>query len=331
MLLNWLRLSNEVAIKVYNGYGNTEHVTILGHVLSLWPLPRKNYRQNLFVNFFSLIRLFIVRPVNGATLRIYANGEYISTRSDPEGFFKLEWKPAQPFSFGWHNVKVELINMPDTVITSGSGSLFVPHPTQAGFISDIDDTFLVSHSSNLRKRLSVLFTNNARSRKPFEEVVNHYKALMHAQTESGVPNPFFYVSSSEWNLYDYLVEFHRVNGFPEGVFLLNQLKVFNQILKTGQNNHATKFTRIVRILEAFPQQKFVLLGDSSQHDTEIYASIAYHFPGKIRAVYIRDVYQKNREKVQSALSELEQSGVHCFLYQHSSEAILHSKKIGLIN
>jgi phosphatidate phosphatase APP1 len=131
-------------------------------------------------------------------------------------------------------------------------------------------------------------------------------------------------------LYDYLVEFTRVNGLPRGVFLLNSLKQISQLFKTGKSNHSGKFTRIVRILETVPDQKFILLGDSSQQDPYIYTSIIEHFPGRILAVYIRDIYKKNQAKVKQVLGKLDNSGVKYCFFSHSSEAIEHSRKIGLI-
>jgi phosphatidate phosphatase APP1 len=154
--------------------------------------------------------------------------------------------------------------------------------------------------------------------------------LAESSTTSEAPNPFFYVSSSEWNLYDYILEFTKVNELPSGVFLLNVLKQFKEIFKTGQNNHQTKFTRIVRILRAYPNQRFILLGDSSQHDPYIYESVIKHFPKQIHAVYIRDVYEKNKQKVADVLYKIEAAGVPCCFFKHSEDAILHSKKIGLI-
>jgi phosphatidate phosphatase APP1 len=188
----------------------------------------------------------------------------------------------------------------------------------------------MSYSSHMGQRLKVLFTQNARSRKPFEGVVRHYQLLALGNTTPEAPNPFFYVSSSEWNLYDYIHEFTAVNGLPRGVFMLNVLKQFSQIFKTGQNNHHTKFARIVRILEAYPAQKFVLLGDSSQQDPYIYASIVSHFPGRIYAVYIRDVHEPNQAKVSEVLTGIEAEGVPYCFFRHSEEAIKHSQQIGLI-
>jgi phosphatidate phosphatase APP1 len=247
-----------------------------------------------------------------------------------DGFFKFDWAADHEIEFGWHEVIVELLDDNDEVITTGNGSFFVPHSTQYGFISDIDDTFLISHSASIFKRMYVLFTHNARSRKTFNDVVYHYQLLSVAHTTVAEPNPFFYVSSSEWNLYDYITEFARINKLPRGIFLLNQVKRWYQIFKTGKTKHSGKFVRIVRILELFPHQRFVLLGDSSQQDPHIYAAIAEKFPGKIHAVYIRDVFEKNSQKVKETLLRLEAAGVACCFFKNSSEAIAHSRKIALL-
>ncbi|HEX2682942.1 MAG TPA: phosphatase domain-containing protein, partial [Ferruginibacter sp.] len=289
------------------------------------------FSKSFWKNTAALMRLFMVRPLAGARLQLQWEGEVFQTQSEADGFFRIEWSMNRHLDAGWHPLQVEMTDDEHNVLTTGTGQIFIPHTTQLGFISDIDDTFLISHSSNLRKRLFVLFTRNAHSRQPFQGVVKHYQALTQAGTTAEAPNPFFYVSSSEWNLFDYIREFTEINGLPKGVFLLNQLKSFSQLFKTGQNNHGTKFMRIVRVLEHYPTQRFVLLGDSSQQDPDIYASIAKHFPNQVRAVYIRDVYKKNQEKVRETLKQMEEAGVPCCFFTHSSEALEHSVRIGLIS
>jgi phosphatidate phosphatase APP1 len=328
--MNWMGLTNEVTIKLYHGYGHADQLMIHGHVFTLSPKPRKKYRKNILRNTWALLRLFMVRPFPNLDIELHWEDEVFTARTDNDGFFKFEWKDQPPLPQGWQEVKVKgRVN--EVVIAETTGYVFIPFQTQYGFISDIDDTFLISHSSNLRKRLFVLFTQNARTRKPFEGVVKHYQLLAQSNTTKDAPNPFFYVSSSEWNLYDYILEFTRVNEIPRGVFLLNQLKRFKQLLNTGQNNHQGKFTRIARILENYPKQRFVLLGDSSQQDPYIYEAIVSHFPDQIQAVYIRDVYSKNRDKAADVLHKIESKGVPCCFFENSTEAILHSKKIGLIS
>ncbi|MBL7699727.1 MAG: DUF2183 domain-containing protein [Chitinophagaceae bacterium] len=329
-----MRLTNRPVVKVYHGYGGNGEIVVLGHVLKTSPLPRVKYRRNFWTNTLALIRLFIVKPIPKAKVSLTFRGQTIEQTTDDDGFFRFQWAVDTMPAPGWHKVNVVLA---EGVVqryhgtVAGEGSIYVPHSGQYAIISDIDDTFLISHSSDLRKRLFVLLTENAYSRKPFDGVVKHYQALAYAGSKSGEPNPFFYVSSSEWNLYDYIREFCKKNELPEGIFLLNKLKRVSQAWKTGQNRHKTKFFRISRILEAFPAQDFILLGDDSQQDPEIYAALTEHFPGQVKAVYLRNVFHKNEVVVKAAVERIEAAGIPVCRFVHSADALAHSHAIGLIS
>ena len=325
------RLNRNPVVKIYNGYGNKDKIIVFGHVLKLSPLPRKTYRHNWITNTFSILRLFMVKVFPETSVSLEWQSEIFETHTEKDGFFTFEIKCQTRVMPGWHKITVRLT---DSKYLSkeikGHGSFYIPFPSQHGFISDIDDTFLVSHSGKMRRRLYVLFTKNARTRRAFEGVINHYRALASFGQEGKNSNPFFYVSSSEWNLYDFVVEFARYNRLPRGVFLLGQMKKLKDFWKSGTNNHATKFMRIVRIVEAYPDLKFVLLGDDSQQDPIIYNSIVKHFPEKIIAVYIRRVRKTNFEKVKNIVAEMQQQGVACCYFEHSAQAMIHSKSIGLV-
>lgn len=326
----WLRLNHHPIIKVYNGYGNPEKIIVIGHVLRLSPRPRKTYRENLLVNLFSVLRLFMVIPFSNAKISIHWQGKIYPTVAEDDGFFRFEIFPDLPPTAGWHSVLVRLEEKKYRLQNIQEyGAIYIPFPSQYGFISDIDDTLLVSHSVHLRRRLYELFTNNAHTRKVFEGVVKHCQLLAAGNQVNGNCNPFFYVSGSEWNLYNFIVEFFRINDLPKGVFLLNQMKDLSQFLKSGQSQLMTKFMRIVRVIENFPHLLFVLLGDDSQKDPEIYLSVVKHFPKKIFAVYIRCLSESRSEKVEKMMSEMKSNGVLCCYFKHSAEAIIHSEKIGL--
>ena len=326
------RLTDEPRVKLYNGYGNKTQCVVFGHVFSFGPVPRKKYRKNFLSNTLALLRLFMVQPVAGANLQLTWNGEVYKTKSAADGFFRFEWHPGKELEPGWHDVQVEWHHSrKGTLLSTGTAHIAIPFYNQFAFISDIDDTFLISHSSNLRKRLFVLLTENARSRKPFEGVVNHYQLLSRAGAPENTTNPFFFVSSSEWNLYNYITEFSDLNKLPKGIYLLNQLKLFSQVFKTGQNNHKTKFMRISRIMEAYPDQRVVLLGDDSQEDPFIYASISSYFQKQVHAVYIRRTEKEPKPLVEAKLKEIAESGIFYCYFTHSSEAVIHSRDIGLIS
>ncbi len=331
-LLRLLWVTRRPVIWVFDGYGDADDVIVQGYVLKLSPLGRKTYRQNWLVNLFSLVRLFVVSPKKNARVLIEWNGEIHEQVTDRHGYFKFEWKPINPVTPGRHEAKVSYLSpgTTPTVMASTVCSIFIPHLYQYNFISDIDDTFLVSHSASIFKRLYVLFTKNARSRKPFDGVVNHYRLLSESASRDGIPNPFFYVSSSEWNLYYYIREFCRKQGMPRGVFLLSNMKRLHQLFNTGQGKHSTKYVRIARILKSYPDHQYVLLGDNSQKDPEIYQAIARDFPNRIFAVYIRNIRRSKEAATSDIMQEIGQMGVKCCLFKRSSEAIEHSRLVGLI-
>jgi len=325
---NKLSITRKPTVKVYNGYGDRDGCLLYGHVLRQSPLPKKKFKKNFWSNSMSLLRLFMVEPMAGIPLQMECDGQILEATTDIDGFFKFEWKVTELPEPGWHPVEVKIMGGKYKG-TIGRGIVHFPHPTQYAFISDIDDTFLISHSSNLRKRLYVLLTKNARTRRPFEGVVRHYQLLAKANTAGGATNPFFYVSSSEWNLYDYIREFKKTYGLPEGVYLLSQLKQWHEFLQTGQTKHGGKFMRIARVLKEFPNQKFILLGDDTQQDPEIYQKIVEGFKDRILCVYLRHVNKKNREKVEQRVAAIRDQGVEVCYFSKSEEAIAHSRRIGL--
>ncbi len=331
-LFGLFRLNPKPVIKLYNGYGGNGELNVFGHVFAVSPLPRKKYRKNIITNMFALIRLFMVKPISNATVRLKFGNKTVEAISEKDGFFKLHWKQDTILSAGWHEVEVVLA---EGVVKKyygeikGKAEILIPFQSQYAVISDIDDTFLISHSVNLRKRLFVLLTENAYTRQPFDGVVKHYQTLSLAGSPA-MPNPFFYVSSSEWNLYDYINDFSSKNELPKGVYLLNQLKRISQVWKTGQNHHGTKFMRIARILEAFPGQQFVLLGDDSQQDPFIYQQVVEHFPDQIIAVYLRNIVDKRKDLLKEAIMKIEEKNIPVCHFKHSSDAITHSLAIGLI-
>ncbi len=331
-ILFLFRLRYMPVIRLYRGYGNAEKIVVFGHVLKISPMARRTYRQNWVVNMFSMLRLFMIKPFINARVCMEWEGTFMEVETQDDGYFKFEWNPQVSPVPGWHHLEVYLNEEKyKSQKISGRADILIPYESQHAFISDIDDTFLISHSSNLRKRLYVLFTKNARSRRPFEGVVNYYRQLASTGQAGHLFNPFFYVSSSEWNLYDLIVEFSKENDLPKGVYLLNQIKKVSEVLRTGQNKHSGKFTRIVRIIETYPHLQFILMGDDTQEDPNIYLAITEHFPQNIFSVYIRRVHKNKFEDVQKTVDKMISSGVHCCYFQHSAEAIEHSKGIGLIS
>ncbi|WP_231460427.1 MULTISPECIES: App1 family protein [unclassified Pedobacter] len=324
-------MNKSTSVKIYHGYGHTQNLVVYGHVFKRKAKTEQIYSENLFVNIVHLLKLFILKPYAFVKIRLQFFDQIIYNKTEADGFFKFEWKANSDVEAGWHYVKVEALAADDTVLSCSEGKVYVPHITQYAFISDVDDTVMVSHSATIGRRLRELFIKNPRTRKTFPDVANHYQLLAKSHTEENQPNPFFYVSSSEWNLYDYLLETFRFNELPEGAFLLNTLKRWKDLIRTGKTGHEGKLIRVMRILDAFPNQKFVFFGDNSQQDPEIYTSIAEKYPKNIEAIYIRNIRPEKVEESLKLFERVKPFPIKTCLFNNSLEAIEHSKRIGLIS
>ncbi len=319
-----------VVVKVFNGYGHQHSLVVYGQVKKGPRKKERTYTFSILRNIFSILKLYFIQPVAFARVRLQWNNQSVFATTDSDGFFKIEWTSTESTPGGWTPIRIFLVDRNGHDSVYGDGKIFVPHISQYAFISDVDDTVLVSHSASTGKKLTTLLTTAPLKRKTFADVVSFYQLLSLSHTRASVPNPFFYVSSSEWNLYDYLNDFFTQNKLPEGIFLLSEFKRWTAIFRIGNTKHRTKGERMRRILEVFPNQHFVLLGDNSQKDPLIYSEIANEHPDRIDAIYIRVVRAERVEVTRSILGSINNKNIHTHLFEHTSEAIDHAMKIGVI-
>jgi phosphatidate phosphatase APP1 len=184
-------------------------------------------------------------------------------------------------------------------------------------------------ATNLLAMSRNVFLNNAHTRLPFAGVSEFYKALQLGRNGKR-NNPFFYVSSSPWNLYDLLIDFLDLNKIPAGPLLLRDFGLQgDKLVSSGHMGH--KFKEIENILLAYPQLNFVLIGDSGQEDPKIYHTVVEKYPDRILAIYIRDVQLADREKIAVDISKtLASDKVEMLVMDNTIEAAEHAARIKLI-
>jgi phosphatidate phosphatase APP1 len=320
----------EPILKLYRGYANEEELIVMGHVFK--PTKTKDYafEKKKFKNASSIIRLFRIKTKSNADVYLKHNNSTIHTKTLADGYFKF-CLPVDPNAgHGWIDYEVSIIHNQKTIAVKES--YIRPQIGKLGIISDIDDTFLISYTMNPLRKIYVLLFRNVNSRKVFEDVVSHYQALSSSgRTNKDEQNAFFYVSSSEWNLYRFIIKFTQIHQLPKAVLLLKDIKTsLTDFFWSGRGDHNHKFEKIKHILEFYPNLKYVLLGDDSQEDPFLYEAICKIFPVNVIAVYIRKTGAKEKDKVSIAMKNLESLNVSTCYFTHSNEAIQHSKKIGLI-
>ena len=317
-------------LKLYRGYANEQELIVMGHVFKPTTIQEYNFQKKNLKNATSVIKMFQIKTQANADVYLEHNNAKIHTKTLIDGYFKFCVPLDQNTNYGWIDYEVSIIYKNETITTRYS--YIRPHKGNLGIISDIDDTFLVSHTLNPLKKLYVLLFKNVNKRKIYEDVVTHYQALSTAGRENKEEfNAFFYVSSSEWNLYRFITKFTEIHQLPKAVLLLKDIKTsLTDFFLTGRGNHNHKFDKIKHILEFYPNLEYVLLGDDSQHDPFLYEAICKIFPVTVKAVYIRQTSDSKKEKVVAVLKNLETLKVSVCYFKNSSEAIAHSKMIGII-
>ena len=77
----------------------------------------------------------------------------------------------------------------------------------------------------------------------------------------------------------------------------------------------------------------MLIGDSGQEDPEIYCKAVQRYPGRVRAIYIRDVVERasRRTDIEGMAQEIGAVGVPMLLVKDTLEAARHAVDAGWIN
>jgi phosphatidate phosphatase APP1 len=271
--------------------------------------------------------------VPGARIKVVMHDEEHEGVTDKEGYFVLNLHPVTPIINEdlWHPIPLHLVHAP---IPFSEGlqvhaEVMIPPPdAEFGIISDIDDTIVKTNATSLLAMSRITFLNNAKTRLPFAGVSEFYKSLQLGRNGKR-NNPFFYVSSSPWNLYDLLTDFLDINDIPAGPLLLRDFGFDHKKEDSGHMGH--KFKEITQIFQAYPQLNFVLVGDSGQEDPNIYREVVKQFPGRVLAIYIMDVQLPQRKRVAIDVSEsLVDHKVEMIIVENTVQAAEHAAQNGLI-
>ena len=308
------------------GFGNRDKLLIQGYLFKGMALDRPSRKGRSLKNLISLIKMFMVRTVAGGKVQLSVNGQYFQTQSDDEGYYSFEISDHR-LKEGWHGVEIQLVDqlVENQEAVRVKAGVLISDDAGLAVVSDIDDTLLVSHITRKLRKFYLLTTRNHRSRKPFKGAVDFYKKLTEG---TGAERPFFYVSSSEWNLYEFLIRFMEYHEIPKGVLLLKRLKQnLREVISSGYGDHSHKADKIETLISYYPGTQFILLGDNGQHDPQIYRDITLKYHGRISAIYIRNVKAKNAESVEELLENLPTDTLQ---FKSSEEAAKHARQKGFI-
>ena len=321
--------SDPYCIVGYRGYGAADRALVLGRVLEdeghLPPDPSQSALRNLI----DAIKRLESDPLPSARVRVTIGAAGYETEADDEGFLRA-WVPAaRPLPSGWHRADLALAAGAAVAARPGVAQVLVPSPdARFGVISDMDDTVLQSDVTRLVRAARLMLLENARTRLPFPGVAAFYRALGDG-VGSRSANPIFYVSKSPWNLYEVIADFLALQQLPAGPLLLRDWDL--GLPRRQKQEH--KAVAIGEILATYPTLPFILIGDSGQEDPEIYRALLQHHPGRIPAIYIRNVTRgpERAEAIRKLAAEVAVSGCSLVLGDDTLTVARHAAEHGWID
>jgi len=333
--LGWFK-KDPLQIIAFQGYGTDSHFYVRGRALEDESIDlEKQHIWHLIINTWKRFETDEIKNV-GLNIKL-PNHKILKVTTDDNGYFIAETNlknlKALTNEEGWLSFE---ISYDDTTISRTiqnknrfPGELLIPSDkAKFAVASDIDDTILHTGVVSILK-WKVIYNSifkHAKNRIPLEGAADFYHKL-HSGVSGNNANPIFYVSHSPWNLYRYLELFLRQNNFPKGPILLRSLS--NLLKRKTQDEKPQKQKEILNLLKTYPNLPFILIGDSGEHDPDIYMEIAEEFPDRILAIYLRSVkHKKKMLRVRGLVENYKTTMV--LMVESSAQAIEHAREHGFI-
>src|SRR5690606_22014413 len=201
-----------VRIEPLYAFGNEETVFVKGRAVEAYRQSKPSPKKNPFKNILGTIRRYAGSSIVDAKVEVRYQNQIQEVTSDGEGIFEATFQNISKFITKKERVTFKLQTENGLVPEKEFSQVKVvrfPSDYPLGIISDIDDTILISHATQIGKKFWLSISKNAYTRRPFPGVSELYRILSNAGK-----NPVFYVSSSDWGLNDLIKDFLNYRGIP---------------------------------------------------------------------------------------------------------------------
>ncbi|KEO73833.1 App1 family protein [Anditalea andensis] len=308
-------------------FGNSSEVYFKARVVEGYKQSIPSEKKSASRNMLAAIRRYSGSSVPDIKVRVKLGGQEVLVVSDGEGivegYFNCPSTGEVEEKMSFNFVQEEDVKFQSEEVRFSVTRYKTEHPF--GVISDIDDTILISKATQVGEKLWLSVSKNAYTRRPFPGISKFYKKL-----SNNGENPIFYVSSSDWNLNEMIKDFLNYRDIPKGPLLLQDLHVnLKNIWKSGGGSHAHKGEKIDFLFDLYPNMQFILIGDSGQHDPELYAEAIKKHPGRVKAVYIRLIREMDEER--KKLLDAHTDRIAIAYVKNTEEAIEHAEYHKFLN
>ena len=143
-----------------------------------------------------------------------------------------------------------------------------------------------------------------------------------------------YVSRAPWGIYEVLEEFFRQHDIPVGPVLF--LREWGVSWRSPMPRRAEDHKRVLieAMMELYSDLPFVLIGDSGQHDPQVYRDAVQRFGSRVCAIYIRDVGPRGARvsgEIEAIRAEVAAAGTGIVIAPDTLPMAEHAADQGLIS
>lgn len=253
---------------LFPAVGSTRRVTVYGRALQK---AQSQSRLALKRNVKNLLN----QNAEGLPVELRLLGQTAKVTSGHDGNFEATFDaPDGGFAPGQHPVEAACA----PAVTARSTVEVAADQAPFFVVSDFDDTVAVTNVLDKKGLLKAALLEDEKSQPVVPGMSAFYGCLREAQKSR--PPVFALVSGSPVQYAPRIAGFLARHGFgPFGLYL-------RDLSPSTLADYKQPVIR--RLLQSMPHP-VVLVGDSGEHDPEVYRQIASEFPGRVRATYIRDV------------------------------------------
>lgn len=320
-------------IVVYRGIVADDMAEVRVRVVEAPVLPGESW-----IPYWEIVQTNLRRvaalPIVGVEVELSIGRHTATEVTDSHGFADFSL-PVPDLSVGWHDARAVTIPIEGGESACGTGRVIKPS-LKAPFlvISDIDDTILVTGLTEGIAMVTRTVLRDANQRTAVPGMSSFYRGLsrgVSSRAGSRKPEPtFFYVSTGSWSFYPFLQQFVQLRAFPQGPMFLSDWGPTERRLRRSGAEH--KRSTIRRLLRAYPDMQFVLIGDSGQRDSLTYETMAREFPRQVMLVLIRQVgsgADERNVKIRTRAAELREEGIPLYLMPDALQAAELAHSMGL--
>jgi phosphatidate phosphatase APP1 len=286
-LFSLLPLFSDADIQLQTCYGNSHTVIVEGRVLEERTFSESHAEDSWLKNTWKKVKQLVNHEVKNEKLSLVIGGEVYENVTDNEGYFEFEINNSNA---PWKNHENIEIYLDELNVSIHASAFIIDASIKRGVISDFDDTVVVSGVTSKLELVKNTFFKNYKQRELVNGMKEHFSTILNTKN-----TPLFFVTGSPKQLYGAIHRFLNYHGFPKRTLITKKAHGDNADPLFDQLSY--KVEKIEKLIELFPQIKWVCFGDSGEKDAEVYSKLLKEHPKQIKAIYIRNVDSGKIEQI----------------------------------